>query len=204
MKHVSQVYISIDIETDGPVPGLYSMLSLGAVALQRQGEKGWVRLGDFYEKLTTLKEEGYAGAKLVPHEGTMRFWEKFPEAYKEATTGSNPITDVIRRFNEWTKTMSFFGRVTTVAGPAVFDGGFVHWYMLYALGHDGVLGHRGLDMKSLSMGFLKQDYLQSGKEYYPREWRNDSFKHDHTAINDAAEQAYLFTRVYDRVMFGLD
>ena len=33
-----EIYVSIDIESDGPVPGLNSMLSLGAVAFDPVGK----------------------------------------------------------------------------------------------------------------------------------------------------------------------
>ena len=44
-----ELYIVIDIETDGPVPGQYSMLSIGAIATNEA-----VEVGEFYAKLLPL------------------------------------------------------------------------------------------------------------------------------------------------------
>ena len=45
-----EIYFSIDVETDGPIPGPNSLLSLGAVALDNQGNE----LGTFYRNFKTL------------------------------------------------------------------------------------------------------------------------------------------------------
>lgn len=39
---------SVDIEADGPIPGMYSMLSMGAAAFQMDDStQGWRQLGAF-------------------------------------------------------------------------------------------------------------------------------------------------------------
>ena len=65
-----ECYVSIDIEADGPAPGLNSMLSLGAAAFAGDGT-----LADtFSANLETLPE-----AREDPK--TMRWWAKQPEAW---------------------------------------------------------------------------------------------------------------------------
>jgi len=39
MRSKKEIYVSIDIEADGPIPGPYSMLSIGAVAFTPEGEE---------------------------------------------------------------------------------------------------------------------------------------------------------------------
>ena len=56
-------YIVTDIEADGPVPGLYSMISLAAAAVDEKGEV----LSTFFENLLPLPT-------AAQHPDTMRWW----------------------------------------------------------------------------------------------------------------------------------
>ena len=49
---MTEIYISTDIEADGPIPGLYSMLSLGAAAFKPDGAIE----DEFSENLTCLPD----------------------------------------------------------------------------------------------------------------------------------------------------
>ena len=62
-------YISVDIEADGPVPGLHSMLSLGAAAYNAWGQC----VGKFSANLETLPD-------ATTDERTMAWWATQPEA----------------------------------------------------------------------------------------------------------------------------
>ena len=58
-----ECYVSIDIEADGPVPGLHSMLSLGAAAFTSEGV-----LGDTFSvnlESAPRDERGYAHHAVV-------------------------------------------------------------------------------------------------------------------------------------------
>ena len=62
-------YISVDVETDGPVAGLHSMLSLGAAAYNAWGQ----RVGTFSANLKTLPD-------ATTDDRTMAWWKGQPEA----------------------------------------------------------------------------------------------------------------------------
>ena len=47
---MSEIYVSTDVETDGPIPGPHSMLSLASAAFMHDG----TRLGTFAANLETL------------------------------------------------------------------------------------------------------------------------------------------------------
>ena len=65
-----EIYISTDVETDGPIPGPHSMLSFASAAYRADK-----RLIDtFSANLETLP--GAAG-----HPQTMAWWEQHPEAW---------------------------------------------------------------------------------------------------------------------------
>ena len=58
---MSEVYVSTDIEADGPIPGDYSMVSVGAVVV----EPGLAR--SFYGRLKPISEAWLPDAPAVSH-----------------------------------------------------------------------------------------------------------------------------------------
>ena len=80
----AEIYVSTDVETDGPIPGPHSMLSFGSVAFDESG----VELGAFERNLQAL-----SGAAGAPE--TMEWWAAHPEAweacrYRESTKRNMP------------------------------------------------------------------------------------------------------------------
>ena len=69
-----EIYVSTDVESNGPIPGKYSMLNFGSVALNRNGDI----LGKFEVNLLPLD-----GA--IQHPNTMAFWAKHPDVWKQIT-----------------------------------------------------------------------------------------------------------------------
>ena len=69
---MKEIYISTDVETDGPIPGDNSMLSIGAAAFTADGKM----IDTFYATLGTLP-----GAKGDVH--TMQWWAENQAAYDE-------------------------------------------------------------------------------------------------------------------------
>jgi hypothetical protein len=65
-----EIYVSTDIEADGPIPGPNSMLSLGSAAFQADGSQ----IATFSANLETLP-----GAAGNPE--TMKWWKRHPEAW---------------------------------------------------------------------------------------------------------------------------
>lgn len=66
---MNEMYVSTDVETDGPIPGIYSMLSFGSAVYL--ADKTLV--GTFTASLTTLP-----GATSDPK--TMAWWATQPHA----------------------------------------------------------------------------------------------------------------------------
>lgn len=78
MLEKNQIYIVVDMEADGPVPDLYSMLSLAAVATNGNEE-----VGAFYRKILPIEGASQEAS-------TMAWWQTQPEAWKEATSDAEP------------------------------------------------------------------------------------------------------------------
>ena len=72
---MSEIYVSTDVETDGPIPGPHSMLSFASAAYR--GDK--TLLGSFEANLELLP-----GATGDPK--TMAWWQTQPQAWTAART----------------------------------------------------------------------------------------------------------------------
>ncbi len=174
---MNEIYISTDVETDGPIPGPHSMLSLGSAAYTADK----VLLSTFSANLETLP-----GAQ--PHPKTAEWWAMQPEAWAACRRNPEPPERVMARYVEWIKSLD--GKPVFVAYPAGFDFMFVCWYLFKFVG-ENPFGHSAIDIKSFAMALLKRDYRESTKRNMPRRWF-DELPHTHVALDDAIEQGALF------------
>lgn len=172
-----EIYVSIDIEADGPIPGPHSMLSLGAVALLEDGTE----LGTFSANLETLE-----GAS--PHPDTMAWWETQPEAWAVCRRDLEPAEGAMQRFVDWVCALP--GKPVFVGYPASFDFLFVHWYLMRFVGRTP-FSHSALDIKTFAMALLGCGYRDAVKKAFPRRWRPENH-HLHVALDDAREQGVMF------------
>jgi DNA polymerase III epsilon subunit-like protein len=178
------LYISLDIEADGPVPGLYSMISLGAVAFQNGQE-----VAEFYKTMDPLPD-------ATQHPDTMKFWARFPEAWEEVNTNTVNPGFAMLAFHNWLSDLrnSRGGGLTAVGYPAAFDYMFVNWYMVNFL-NQNIMGFSALDIKSYAAGLLRRRYRKTVKHEMPEEWFEGLPEHTHIAIDDAREQGMLFMNI---------
>src|SRR4051794_33230600 len=114
------VYISADIESDGPIPGRYSMLSFGlVVAATFDGETFAPRVeGEtFYRELKPVSEqclpEAIAASGLDRDE-LLRAGAEPARAMRDAAS--------------WVESVAVGARAVLVGYPVVFDWMFMHWY----------------------------------------------------------------------------
>lgn len=174
---MSEIYVSTDVETDGPIPGPNSMLSLGSAAYL--SDKTLV--STFSANLETLP-----GAFSDP--GTMEWWSSEPAAWQACRENLEPPEMSMRRYLKWLRDLP--GKPVFVAYPAAFDFMFVYWYLLRFTG-ESPFSRSALDIKSYAMAMLKGEYKESGKRSMPREWFDD-LPHTHRALDDAIAQGALF------------
>ena len=131
---MNEIYISIDVEADGPIPGSYSMLSFACAAFSVEGQL----IDTFERNLTTLE-----GADM--HPDTMKFWDDFPEAYRKTRVStSNPVY-AMNDLLTWLK--NFDKKPIFVGYPATFDFMWMFWYTVEFTGEYGPFGYSGLDEK---------------------------------------------------------
>ena len=175
-----EIYVSTDIECDGPVPGPYSMLSIGSAAYSEDCQL----IGTFSANLACL--EGASG-----HPKTMAWWKGFPEAWAKARQDLETPNQAMQRYVEWLKCLP--GRPVFVGYPASFDFMFVCWYLARFAG-EYPFGFAALDIKSYAMALLGHRFYETTKENLPAEWFTEA-PHTHVALEDALEQGGLFCNI---------
>ena len=173
----SEIYVSTDVETDGPIPGVYSMLSFASAAYQADK----TLLTTFEANLQTLPD-------AAAHPKTMEWWQSQPEAWRACRENTQPPAEAMPRYLQWLKSLP--GQPVFVGYPAAFDFMFVYWYLIKFAG-ESPFSHSALDIKTYAMALLKKPYRASVKDSMPRRWFDD-LPHTHRALDDAIEQGALF------------
>ncbi len=172
-----EVYLSTDVETDGPIPGPHSMLSFASAAFLPDK----TLVDTFSANLETLPE-----GKADP--ATMTWWQQHPDKWAATRVDLQEPEAVMRRYVAWIHKLS--GRTVFVAYPAGFDFLFVYWYLMRFVG-ESPFSFSALDIKTYAMALLKTEYRDSVKRNMPRRWF-ESQAHTHVALDDAIEQGLLF------------
>jgi len=171
-------YMSIDIETFGPTPGLHSMISLGAGAFDDAG----ILLDSRQWNLWPLPD-----TKADP--ATSKFWmAQPPEVLQRATENALDPALAMREFDAWCRALP--GHKICIAWPATWDYAFVFHYLIRFVGRS-VFGYSALDIKSLMFALTGQF---RSKKHLPQEVLASLTKrpHTHVAVEDAIEQGEIF------------
>ena len=114
---MTEIYVSTDVEADGPIPGPHSMLSFASAAYR--ADKTLV--GTFEANLFLLP-----GAQGDPR--TMAWWEGQPEAWASCRENVREPAVVMPEYVAWLNALP--GKPVFVAYPAAYDFMFVYWYLM--------------------------------------------------------------------------
>jgi hypothetical protein len=172
-----EIYVSTDIEVDGPIPGPYSMLSIGSAAFAGDGTV----LATFSANLEPLPS-----AKEDPE--TMAWWAENPIAWTISRANPQSQAAVMRDYAAWLKQLP--GIPVFVGYPAGFDFMFVYWYLIHFVG-ESPFARRALDVRTFAMAQLGRPYLAVAREHLPARYRPE-MPHTHQALEDALEQGAIF------------
>jgi hypothetical protein len=172
-----EIYVSTDVEADGPIPGPHSMLSFGSAAYLADK----TLLATFSVNLELLPA-------AAPDPKTAEFWERNPDAWRAARADCQPPGEAMPAYVRWLKALP--GKPVFVGYPASFDFMFVYWYLIRFAG-ESPFSHSALDIKTFAMFLLKDDYRNATKRNMPKRWFDD-LPHSHVALDDAIEQGALF------------
>lgn len=168
-----EVFISVDVETAGPTPAKYSLLSLGACVLDQPA------LG-FYVELAPVTQDALEAALAVSGLSMTEL----------AETGATP-TRAMARFAEWIAEVVPQGASPVFVGfNAPFDWMFVADYFDRFLGRNP-FGHAALDIKAYAMGATGSSWGATSMSQLAPTYLAGR-KLSHNALADARDQAELF------------
>jgi len=151
----------VDVESDGPCPGDYSMICFGAVLVTPGLEQ------TFYGRLQPVSEQWIPEALAVS--GFSR----------EETLAFDPPERVMTRFRDWLHA-EVRTRPVFVSDNNGYDWQFINWYFHHFLG-DNPFGHSSMNLGSLYKGLVR-DTFQNFKHLRRT-------KHTHHPVDDAKGNA---------------
>ena len=180
------MYFSVDVEADGPIPGPYSMLSVGVAVAGRHD--GRFHACDPTER-TFYRELRPISADFVPEALAVSGLDR------DALTrdGTDPAT-AMAELSAWVRSTAGPGKPVVSAYPASYDWMFLYWYLIRFTGHS-VFGHSGcFDVKTAYAVKAGVPLGSAVKGRMPRSLLSTR-RHTHNALDDAVEQAELFANV---------
>ena len=187
---LSDVYFSADIETDGPIPGPYSMLSFGLVVAGRFDGRSFERPktydSTFYAELRPISERWEPEAMQVnglDRDRLLREGRSPAEAMSEAST--------------WIRKTADGGRPVLVAYPLSFDWSWLYWYFVSFATDGSPFEHsRCFDIKTAYAVKAHLPMSQAGRSKLPEALKSHR-PHSHNALDDAIEQAEIFANIFE-------
>ncbi|HEY9258668.1 3'-5' exoribonuclease domain-containing protein [Chitinophaga sp.] len=154
-------FIMVDVESDGPIPGDFSMISFGAVLVNEQLNQ------TFYGQLKPVSDKYIPEALAVS--GHTR---------EETLTFEDPAT-VMLNFKKWIATVSK-DRPIFISDNNGFDWMFICWYFHHFLG-ENPFGFSSQNLGSLYKGMMKDTFTTF------KHLRKT--KHTHHPVDDAKGNA---------------
>jgi ribonuclease T len=170
------LYISVDIETAGPNPSTYSLLTIGACTVEEKPATLYLELKPVNNKLTP---ESFA----LHHLDLKRLAER----------GLEPAQGM-RDFEDWIRSVTPNDRPPIFVGfNAPFDWMFVSDYFHRYLGHNP-FGHAAVDIKAFYMGLTGAPWRETGLARLASRYLGERTM-THHALRDALDQADMFRQM---------
>jgi hypothetical protein len=183
-------YFSADVETDGPIPGPYSMLSFGLVYAGsfdgRKFERPEHYRTTFYEELRPISEKFEVEALRVNGLDRERL----------CSSGLDPREAMIAA-NRWVRKIAGASKPVLVAYPVSFDWTWLYWYFVNFCPDGSPFGYsQCFDIKTALAVKGKQTIAISGRSRIERQLKATHL-HTHHAIDDAIAQAEIFANIFE-------
>jgi DNA polymerase III epsilon subunit-like protein len=180
MTSKREVFISIDVETSGPIPGEYSLLSIGACDVDDVTRV-------FSCELQPIN--GNADPKALEISGF--------SLEQLAKTGTPP-KQAMTAFAAWVQSIVRETDTPVFVGfNAPFDWSFINYYFHKFLGRNP-FGFAALDIKAYYMGATGCSWRETRSSAVDTKLK-PAQKLDHNALHDAQYQAELFRIIRKKV-----
>ncbi len=182
-------YFSADVETDGPIPGPYSMLSFALVYAGSFDGSQFIRAREslhFYAELKPISSEFELEALRINGLDRTRLMSE----------GEDPV-EVMSRASEWVRSVAGSVRPILVAYPLSFDWTWLYWYFVRFSRVGSPFNHSGcFDVKTAFAVKAGIPIAQAGRDEMPENLRSQH-PHPHHALDDAREQAEIFANLFE-------
>ena len=181
-------WFCVDIECNGPVPGLYAMVSLGCVAVVEDAA-GTLHLGpELYLELQPDAPRHDARAAAI-------------HGLDQARLRAEGLTraEFCDRLTDWVEATTAPGSEPVFVGHnAPFDWSFVAWTFAEQ-DRRNPFGYKALDTKALATGVLAVHWLDSSKEVLAErlDLPHEDKSQKHRADYDARYQAEILVKLLE-------
>ncbi len=128
----------VDVESDGPIPGDYSMVSFGAIVVEPELNRS------FYGQLKPIS------AKWIPEA------LKVCGFSRDETMAFDDPMEVMEKFATWLKE-NCKGRMFFISDNNGFDWGYINWYFHHFTG-ENPFGFSSQNLGSLYKGLVKDTF----------------------------------------------
>ena len=152
-------WVMVDVEADGPCPGLYSMVEFGAVIVKEPAE---------------IAPAYYGRLKPISDQYMQEALDVFGQTREGVMAYPNPET-TMREFSQWLDKHAG-KRPMFISDNNGFDFQFINYYFWRFLGKNP-FGHSSTNLGSLYKGVVR-DTFQNFKHLRKT-------KHDHHPVNDS-------------------
>lgn len=188
VEHRVDAYFSADVETDGPIPGPYSLLSFALVFAGTYDGKAFDRPVEykkiFYRELKPISDDFEPAAMAVNGLDRDRL----------RAEGGDP-SGVMRDAFQWVQEVAGAANPVLVAFPLSFDWTFLYWYFMKFNKAGSPFQHsRCFDIKTAMALRLGIPVSEASRSRLPKQLRSNR-PHTHHAVDDAIEQAEIFANV---------
>jgi DNA polymerase III epsilon subunit-like protein len=174
--NLSEMYISVDIETAGPNPGRYSLLSIGACTID-------ARRSTFYVEVQPVNNE------ITPESFAIHRLD-----LEQLRQKGLPPRIALEKFESWIlSNLSSSSRAIFTAFNAPFDWMFINDYFHKYLGRNP-FGHSAIDIKSFFMGLTGVYWSLTSMRFIGKRYLGGKAL-SHNALEDALNQADIFEQM---------
>jgi hypothetical protein len=187
---VSDIYFSADVETDGPIPGPYSMLSFAIVyagsfdGLQFRRPENYDRI--FYRELKPISNSFQKEALDVNGLDRDRL----------CIEGLTPELAMTQAF-DWINEYAGGAKPVLVAYPLSFDWTWLYWYFIQFCKAGSPFDYsRCFDIKTALAVKAGIPISEAGRSRLDSSLSSKR-EHTHHAVDDAIEQAEIFANIFE-------
>lgn len=185
-----EIYISLDVETDGTIPGPYSMSSFGAAVAGSKTKDGTLEQYSPTEENTFYTELKPISDNFIPETAAVSGLDR-----NDLILNGEDPKEAMNRFYVWVKQMQekYEASGSVLIGyPVVFDWLWLYWYLMTFSDEGSPFGFsRVADAKTTYSVKSNALIIDSVKSRMPKHLMSKR-RHTHNGLDDAIEQGEMY------------